>query len=193
MDSALPKSCGPDELRRDARTHLFVMASLCWDAGSTPVHVRNMSARGALIEAPVLPKPGNLVMLKRGGLQVGGQIAWAASRQAGLAFRASVSVTDWMASRSSAHQGQVDEIVSAFRSSTEPALHSIALTTRSKRPAVIEAELKILHDDLERLGNGLASDVILVATHPEIQLLDISLQRIERIIGSLGRAVRISG
>jgi hypothetical protein len=82
MDSAFPKSCGPDELRRDARTHLLVMASLCWDSGSTPVHVRNMSARGALIEAPVLPRPGNLVMLKRGSLQVGGQIAWAASRQA---------------------------------------------------------------------------------------------------------------
>ena len=185
MDSALPKSCGPDELRRDARTHLLVIATLCWDACSTPVHVRNMSARGALIEAPVLPKTGNVVMLKRGGLRVGGQIAWAASRQAGLAFAASVSVADWMASRSSAHQDQVDEIVSAFRSSAEPVLRSIAFPTRSKRPAMIEAELKLLHDDLERLGDGLASDVILVATHPEIQLLDISLQRIRRIMSSL--------
>jgi hypothetical protein len=132
-------------------------------------------------------------MLKRGSLRVGGQIAWAASRQAGLAFGASVSVTDWMASRSSAHQGQVDEIVSAFKSSAEPAQHSIALSTRLKRPAMIEAELKILHDDLERLGNGLASDVILVATHPEIQLLDISLQRIERIMGALGRIASTSG
>jgi hypothetical protein len=75
-----------------------------------------------------------------------------------------------MASRSSAHQGQVDEIVSA--SSAEPALHSIALSNRLKRPVMIKAELKILHDDLERLGNGVASDVILVATHPEIQLLE---------------------
>ena len=33
-----------------------------------------------------------------------------------------------------------------------------------------------------QLGNGLTADVVLVATHPEIQLLDIALQRIERIM-----------
>lgn len=185
MDNALPRSCGPDELRRESRTHLFVIATLCWDSGSTPVHVRNMSAKGALIEAAVLPKPGNLLVLKRGSLQVGGQVAWTASRQAGLAFNATVSVADWMASKSNAHQGQVDEIVSAFKSAPETTLHSIASMSRSKRPTMVEAELRVLHNDLERLGNGLASDVILVATHPEIQLLDISLQRIERILRAL--------
>ena len=52
---------------------------------------------------------------------------------------------------------------------------------------MIETEVKLLRSDLINLGNVLAADVILVATHPEIQSLDISLQRIERIMGALGR------
>lgn len=186
MQAVLPKSCGPEEQRRERRTHLMVMATLGWDAGSTPVRVRNMSARGAMIEASVMPKPGYLVMLKRGRLKVGGQIAWAASGQAGLAFSELVSVADWMASRSSQHQGRVDEIVSGYRSATEAGSTHPSSSYRKCGPPQIEAELNTLRDDLERLGNGLASDVVLVATHPEIQLLDISIQRIERILRSLG-------
>ena len=116
MDSALSTSSGPADLRHGARTHLFVIATLCWDAGSTPVHVRNMSANGALIEGAILPKPGSPFVLKRGSLQVGGRIAWAASRQAGLAFSATVSVADWMARQANARQDQIDEIVSALKS-----------------------------------------------------------------------------
>jgi hypothetical protein len=186
MQTVLPKSCGPEEQRRERRTHLIVMATLGWDAGSTPVRVRNMSARGALIDASVIPEPGNLVMLKRGRLQVAGQIAWAAPGQAGLAFSASVCVADWMASRSSQHQGRIDDIVSGYRSARDAVSTHPGSSSRTFGPARVEAELNMLRDDLERLGNGLASDVVLVATHPEIQLLDISIQRIERILRSLG-------
>ena len=92
MNSARPSGSETADHRHASRTHLFVIATLCWGEGSTPVHVRNMSRKGAQIN----------------------------------------------------------------------------------------------------LGNALSADVILVATHPEIQSLDISLQRIERIIGALGRAKLIS-
>jgi hypothetical protein len=49
----------------------------------------------------------------------------------------------------------------------------------------IEAELTALRAELVRLGDGLASDAILVATHPEIQMVDIALQRVDRIIGQV--------
>ena len=116
MNSALSTSSGPTDLRHGARTHLFVISTLCWDAGSAPVHVRNMSANGALIEAADPPAPGSPFVLKRGSLKVGGRIAWAASRQAGLAFGAAVCVADWMARQANARQDQIDEIVSALRS-----------------------------------------------------------------------------
>jgi hypothetical protein len=43
------------------------------------------------------------------------------------------------------------------------------------------AELAVLKADLTTLGNALVADMIIVATHSEIQLIDISLQRIDRI------------
>ena len=48
------------------------------------------------------------------------------------------------------------------------------------------AELMTLRTELAELGNSLIGDVVLVATHPEIQALDIAVQRIDRMIGRLG-------
>ena len=187
MDRARSTPVELAEHRQGARTHLFVIATLCWEAGSTPAHIRNMSARGALVEAAVLPKPGSLVMLKRGSLQVGGRIAWAAARQAGLAFSASISVTDWMARRSNARQDQIDEIVSDLKSTEGRKERPVATANGPDSPVVIETELELLRSDLTQLGNGLAADVVLVATHPEIQLIDIASQRIDRIMRVLTR------
>ncbi len=193
MDNAILKPSEPVEHRHGARTHLFVVATLSSDSGSTPVRVRNMSARGALIEAAALPIPGSLFVLKRGSLQASGLVAWSASRQAGLAFHASVDVPDWMARLPNARQDQVDEIVAAHKSAAGmkkcPELASIG----AERPTAIEAELTLLGAELAQLGNGLASDVVLVATHPEIQLLDVALQRIARIMAALDRTMLKSG
>lgn len=43
-------------------------------------------------------------------------------------------------------------------------------------------ELTALRSDLVNLGDALVQDIILVATHPEIQLLDIAVQRIDRLL-----------
>lgn len=187
MTSTLLKPNEAADHRHAPRTHLFVIATLCWDEGSSPVHVRNMSGKGAQIEAAALPKPGSQVVLKRGSLKVDGRIAWAAERRAGLAFEASVNVIDWMARQSNSRQDQIDEIVSALKSVAERDVSPVAGAISLGNPALVGAELALLRTDLSQLGNALAADVILVATHPEIQLLDISQQRIERIMKSLGQ------
>lgn len=182
MDSAI--SCEPAEHRYSTRTHLFVVATLCWNEGSAPVHVRNMSAKGALIEAAVLPKPASMVVLKRGSLEVRGRIAWAASGQAGLSFSTSVNVADWMTKRTNSQQDRVDEIVASLKADELGFEQPAAALDRPNRLVEIETELALLRADLTRLGDALTSDVILVANHPEIQLIDIALQRVARIMAA---------
>ena len=185
MNGALSNPWYPGEHRHGARTHLFVVATLCWDACTAPVHIRNLSANGALIEAALLPEPGSLFLLKRGRLKVGGPVAWTAARQAGLAFGSSVSVADWMARQANARQDRIDEIVCAFKSEASCGDRPVSPDSGSDPPHSIEQELSLLRADLIKLGDGLTADVVLVATHPEIQLLDIALQRIDRIVEAM--------
>ena len=72
------------DLRADRRTNLYLAANLRWPGGATAVRVRNLSARGALIEAAVLPLAGTSVELIRGELKVGGAVAWLSGNKAGL-------------------------------------------------------------------------------------------------------------
>jgi hypothetical protein len=172
-----------DDGRRDQRSHLFVAATLYADAGSAPVRIRNMSQSGALIEASAVPDPGAAVFLRRGRLEAAGNIAWKVEGKAGIAFSIRVNVGDWLSRQVRGHQDQVDEIVSSLKSG--------GLTGRVADGASIasdpsiDAELQALRADLVRLGNGLAGDAILVATHPEVQMIDIALHKIDRIIGQL--------
>ena len=146
-----------------------------------PVHVRNMSPWGALIEAPALPDPGAKISLKRGSLSVNGRVAWKAGSRAGLSLDATIFVSDWMTRKPDDQQRRVDELVANIR-------HGLA-ASQAEPPAQpslsVEAELALLRDELARLGNTLAGDLIVVATHPEIQSIDISLQRIDRIMTRL--------
>jgi hypothetical protein len=191
METALSTPFEPSEQRRGDRTHLFVIATLCWSAGTMPVHIRNISAKGALIEAAVLPQPGSSVVLKRGSLEVSGRVAWAASGQAGLAFGTVVRVEDWMARRAAAHQDRVDEIVAALKAEALQGDRALVPGGDDSRSIDIEAELGLLRADLTKLGDTLATDIILVATHPEIQLIDIALQRIGRMVGNTYPAEKV--
>ena len=181
VNCAAPIVSTLDEGRRDQRSHLFVAATLYSDAGSAPVRIRNMSQSGALIETPVIPDPGTAVVLKRGGLEAAGRIAWKVEGKAGIAFSARVNVGDWLSRQVRGHQEQVDEIISGLRSGKQSG--SAADGPSIAGGASIDTELRALRADLVRLGDGLAGDAILVATHPEVQLIDIALQRVDRMIG----------
>ena len=163
--------------RRQPRTHLFVVATLSADSNTAPVRVRNISPSGALLESCHLPEPGTKLMLKRGSLRVSGRIAWKASSKAGIRFDSPIFVADWLSQKVSAQQGQVDELVSSLKSGSGP-----ARAQENQSPETVELELMMLRAELLALGNALVGDPILVATHPEIQALDIGLQRIDRIL-----------
>lgn len=170
------------EGRQQARTHLFVAATLYAELGSIPIHIRNMSQSGALIEAPELPGVGDRVTLRRGKLHATGWIAWRAKRRAGVRLEATIHVADWMSRQVSVGQERVDALISIVRTNEKVERNS---PVPANGPQSIEAELKQLRVELADLERGLIGDVIMVATHPEIQTIDISLQRIDRILEQL--------
>ena len=167
------------------RTHLFLSASLCSRAGSIPVHVRNISPCGALIEGAIVPEPGDDVILKRGSLQASATIVWKECRRAGIAFASAVLVEGWMARQPNAHQGRVDEVILAIRS--KGCSHPGETSERRDVPPgrSVEDELQALRNSLSELEKGLLSDELLVASHPEIQLLDVAMQSIDRMLGAV--------
>ena len=175
----------PDEGRGNERTHLFLGAVLHSGGRSSPVHVRNISPTGALIEGSIIAEHGDEVVLKRADLDAQARIVWKVGRRAGIAFTWTIQVADWMAKPSSAHQGRVDDLIRTIRSGpTVPSGARIEPPPALPLP-MIEAELQALKRNLAELEDGLVGDVVLVATHPEIQLLDVTLQAVDRMLLAL--------
>jgi hypothetical protein len=175
------------DVRKQSRTHLFVAATLYSATTSVPVCIRNLSPSGALIESEAIPEPGTKSVLRRGSLQAAGRIAWKFDGKAGIAFDTEIYVSDWMSRLQVPQQQRIDRIVSDYKANGRldpcPAIDDLHPGATS-----IEAELAVLRNDLAELGSSLIGDAILVATHPEIQALDIALQRIDRVIESLRSA-----
>jgi hypothetical protein len=157
---------------------MFVAATLYCAAGSCPVHIRNMSPSGALVEGAALPEQDAAVTLRRGSLRVEATVMWKSNRRAGIAFGGAVRVADWMSRNPPSHQAQVDEMVRGIRaggSVADPA------PPMSMSPS-LEDELRALKAELVQLETGLTRDMAVVAAHPEMQLLDIALQRVEGLL-----------
>lgn len=166
---------------------MFVAATLYSDSGSCAVNIRNMSLQGALIEGAVLPQQNAAVRLRRGSLEAVAKIVWQAGRKAGVAFCATVHIADWISRNPDCHQARVDEIVRGIRTGSDhPAAGALAPGLHAN-PSVA-AELTALKAELMTLESGLTGDVIMVATHPEIQLIDVALQRVERILKGINAA-----
>jgi hypothetical protein len=185
MPAAPSQRPTPDahEGRRHERTHLFLAASLHSNAGACPVHVRNISASGALIEGSILPNQGDRLILRRGSLEAAASIVWKAGRKAGISFASLIPVVDWMARQPGTHQGRVDDMIQAIRSGSGN-LPDRPGEVEMAPERSLETELRALRGTLTELEKGLLGDVILIATHPEIQLLDIALQAIDRMLGA---------
>ena len=155
-------------------------ASLNADGGSSPVNIRNMSPSGALIESAVLPEVGDRLLLKRGLLQAAGVIVWRDGRRAGVKLEAAICVADWMARHANAGQERVDALVAIIRQKAPG-----AVAVSAAEVPTIEAELALLRSELAAMENALLEDPAIVAAHPEIQTLDIAMQRIDRILKRL--------
>jgi hypothetical protein len=175
------------EGRQHDRTHMFVAATLYSGSNSCPVNIRNMSLSGALIEGAVLPARDASITLRRGSLQAAAKIVWAAGRKAGVAFCAAVQVGDWMSRTPPSHQARVDEILRGVREGASGPTAPADASPVAPIGTALEAELKALQEELTQLETGLTNDMDVVAKHPEIQLLDIALQRVGRLLAGASR------
>jgi hypothetical protein len=172
--------------RRDERTHMFVVATLTAGGTSAAVRVRNLSPSGALVEAAQLPAAGASVVLRRGALEAIGNVAWCGGGRAGLSFTAPVTVASWLPTKQSARQAHVDRIAFGMKHAAQPpaAMPAIAEPVFMSAATAL-ADLGRLGAELDHLGELLAQDMAVVASHPEIQLFDSAGQRIAKIVDAL--------
>jgi len=158
--------------QREARTNMFVMATIYSDSGSAPVKIRNVSATGALIEGSNIPTTAARVSLSRGSLSIVGKIVWRSDCRAGIAFDSSVCVADWLPNgRSPAPQQRVDEIIQQVKAGPN-------LSLLTSQPAPIGAlELARAKKMIEILADRLSEDVDVIALHGSmLQALDVAAQ-----------------
>jgi len=166
------------------------MATLYCERASNPVRVRNLSPSGGLIEGATLPPVGTAVILRRGALESPGTVVWVKSGKAGLSFTGLVDVSAWLPTKEAKPQTQADQITYGLKH-TRRALAAAAVPAiddRTMPMIAVVAELAALRADLDRLGDKLADDAVLLASHPEVQFLDAAGQRIGRIIDALRAA-----
>lgn len=167
--------------RREPRTNLFAMATIYTENGSMPVKLRNISARGALAEGPVLPAVGARVRLCRGSLQVTGQVVRSQDGSIGLNFEAAVRIDDWLPrGRSVVAQQQIDELVHKARS--ERATNPPAVPDYAGSANHGPLDLMRLKQAVEALSDDLANDPQVVERHgSRLQVLDVVAQTLRKL------------
>lgn len=168
-----------DDHRDEPRASLYLAASLYSEGQSVPVKIRNLSTMGALIELPTAMAGTGVVQLVRGPLIVFAVVIWAEGNRCGLKFSGAIDVQRWRSAPANGEQQRVDDIVQLVKSGAvlpTPTPAQIA-QTRDDRP--LSADLKLAAELLAQLGERLAADDDVIASHAaELQNLDIAIQMV---------------
>lgn len=175
-----------DDIHDDA-SDLFLTATLYFGRTSAPVIIRGLRAHGARIEGAGLPEVGTEIVLRRGKLEALGIVVWAADLRAGLSFRWPVSVPPWGQRNGSSQQASIDRFMRELRHSQLDDLGPAIAVEKSASLAALLEDLTRLRVELGQMGDKLARDIIVVATHPEVQFIDEAMQRIEKITRAVAR------
>ena len=141
--------------RSGRRANVFLMAALTAPSCSGAVRVRNISAQGALLEGPALPKTGERVLLRRGSLSVSGEIAWNHENHCGIKFEAAVKVDEWTRRAGPDRQQAIDRTIAEFRGA-EIGVHRLATISSSesrRNPRQVGAELLAACERIAALPN----------------------------------------
>jgi hypothetical protein len=77
------------------RTRVMLNAKVSANGLELGVRMRNMSASGALLEGPVLPEPGRMIVISRNANCVAAEVRWVGAGMCGVKFVEVVSVTAW--------------------------------------------------------------------------------------------------
>ena len=168
----------PDRL--DLRTNMFIAAVLQCDGVSSPVKVRNMSTQGAMLDTPTQPRVGAKVILLRGSLVVGCDVAWSIEQRCGVRFETAVQVNEWMARPTAPGQARVDAIVAQVKAGVVPLDRGVGQAIGPVlEGAATRDQLAKVSELLKELVEDLAADPAVIAQHGRsLQNLDIALQLI---------------
>lgn len=164
---------GRAQQRAEARSNLFVAALLYGDGTAAPVRIRNLSRRGALIEAPSAPPEGVPVRLVRGSHSANGRIAWRRDNRAGVQFDADIAVSDWLPGGNRQNgQQRVDEMVHACRTGVLGPVNAEAPSAGSQSEAA--RQLLESSETLRAAAEELAGDPVVAAAHMSaLQTIDM--------------------
>lgn len=178
-------SFSPD-LRRCGRTSMLVAATLKYGAQSVPVRIRNMSKQGALIEGVSLPTVGTPVTLVRASLVAEGTVAWVQAGRCGLFLSESIDALHWMSRTPPQHQAAVDTLMMQAREQIAhaPTPRMAAEPPRSFEQATSlpQQELALLIARLDKLGDALSADEVILIRHAEsLQIIDEVQQRLDAL------------
>jgi hypothetical protein len=164
------------ESRGGHRSNVFLAATLVTAGGSAAVRVRNISARGALIDGAGLPPEGAAVELRRGSLAAQGEVAWHDAGHCGIRFSAAIDVDVWTRKVGHAGQQAVDQIVALAR-------RPVTGDASPARQTPHDDGLAAIGDDLEAVCDRLAGHPELVAgCSEELLKLDAIAQRLRTAI-----------
>ena len=176
-------SAGLENMRREERYNLFVMASLHAVGWAGPVKLRNISSEGALVEGEHLPSIGEPVELRRGALVMSGKIVWCTAKRAGLHFNQKTDVSQWLPGASA--QKEVDSTFQRLkaeqqspedRTAGDAPLHGSFISIDNMVDAAAA---------LDELGDTLAGDdEIIIKYASKLQVLDIAAQLLRKIASS---------
>lgn len=168
-----------NDLREEPRASLYLAASLYCDGQSVPVKIRNLSTMGALLDVSAPVSASGLVQLVRGPLIVHALIAWSEGHRCGLKFSGVVDVQRWRMVPANAEQQRVDDIVRIVKTAAVPFPSQAEEESELKEDRPFSADLKLAAELLVRLGDRLAGDDAVVASHgADLQNLDIAMQMI---------------
>lgn len=164
------------DLRAHPRSNMFLAAVIHAGQQQAPAKVRNMSARGAMVESDLLPPPGTQVHLIRGPLCAAATIIWRTERQCGVHFTGEVSVKTWLAPPANVEQGRVDQMMADIRSGRASAAMAPAAATPVSREEIVE-DLGTVYRLIDDLSDALADTPELVMEHAtKLQNLDMAMQ-----------------
>jgi hypothetical protein len=168
---------GNPDARENIRSNVFLAAALKTSSGTIAVRIRNISAKGVLLEGATLPDQGSSAQLERGHLNVEGDIVWRRETQCGVHFGRGISVSEWVQRVGHSGQQKVDWTFAALKSAGTVVGPICEFDESSERRSVqsISAELDAI---CERMAN----------------LPDLSIQMAEEVLrlDALAHALRVS-
>jgi hypothetical protein len=184
----MQSAAAPDN-RSDERSNMFVTGTLYASGGSTPVRIRNLSRRGALVEAAGLPPAGTTVRLSRGRLSVSGAMMWVTGRKGGVKLASAVSAGDWMPMGERGRGQQlIDEVMHRARLGSFP---PAPIDAAPRSIPSLRAELVRLHQLLLAANEELASEDALTAAQViAVQTIDGVANSLAHLADQVGAALK---